>query len=139
MDSPAYGLYIDNVEILQHAMGRFDGALQGVMLVALLLLFPVTIQLLVQQDDSPLWRTVVVEKESDEENDGTDARGESLSRDDVARIATFNIKVFGETKMGKADVVAELVEIIHRYDMVVVQEIKDIDSTVPYDFLDAIN
>ena len=100
MDSAAEGLYIDNVELSQLTMGRFDGALQGVMLVSLLLLFPITIQLLVQQDDSPLWRTVVVEIESDEENDGTDARTESLSREDVARIATFNIKVFGETKMG---------------------------------------
>ena len=56
-----------------------------------------------------------------------------------SRIATFNIKVFGETKMGKSDVVSELVNITLRYDMVVVQEIKDLDQTVPYDFLDAIN
>lgn len=139
MDSADEGLYIDNVELFPLIMGRFDGALQGVMLVTLLLLFPITIQLLVQQDESPLWRTVIVEIESEQEDNGTDARTESLSREDVARIATFNIKVFGETKMGKAEVVAELVEIVHRFDMVVVQEIKDIDSTVPYDFLDAIN
>ena len=41
--------------------------------------------------------------------------------------------------MGKADVVSELVNITLRYDMLVVQEIKDLDQTVPYDFLDAIN
>ena len=119
-------------------MARHDNALQGVMLVALLILFPMTIQLLVHQDESPLWRTVYVEVDSEEEDD-TEARSESRTRDDVARIATFNIKVFGETKMGKPDVVSELVNITLRYDMVVVQEIKDLDQTVPYDFLDAIN
>ena len=61
MDSADEGLYIDNVELFPLIMGRFDGALQGVMLVTLLLLFPITIQLLVQQDESPLWRTVIVE------------------------------------------------------------------------------
>ena len=50
MDSADEGLYIDNVELFPLIMGRFDGALQGVMLVTLLLLFPITIQLLVQQD-----------------------------------------------------------------------------------------
>ncbi len=119
-------------------MVRHDNALQGVMLVALLILFPMTIQLLVHQDESPLWKTVYVEVESEEDED-PEARSESRTREDVARIATFNIKVFGETKMGKSDVVSELVNITLRYDMVVVQEIKDLDQTVPYDFLDAIN
>ena len=120
-------------------MARHDNALQGVMLVALLILFPMTIQLLVHQDESPLWKTVYVEVESDDDDDDAEARSESRDRVDVARIATFNIKIFGETKMGKADVVSELVNITLRYDMVVVQEIKDLDQTVPYDFLDAIN
>jgi len=62
-----------------------------------------------------LWRTVVVEIESEQETMELMHAPESLSREDVARIATFNIKVFGETKMGKAEVVAELVEIVHRY------------------------
>ena len=119
-------------------MARHDNALQGVMLVALLILFPMTIQLLVHQDESPLWKTIYVDVDSDEAEDA-EARSESRNREDVARIATFNIKIFGETKMGKTDVVSELVNITLRYDMVVVQEIKDMDQTVPYDFLDAIN
>ena len=119
-------------------MARHDNALQGVMLVALLILFPMTIQLLVHQDESPLWRTVYVEVDGEDAED-TEARSESRSREDVARIATFNIKIFGETKMSKADVVSELVNITLRYDMLVVQEIKDLDQTVPYDFLVAIN
>ena len=79
------------------------------------------------------------EVEPEEGEEETEARSESRSREDVARIATFNIKIFGETKMGKADVISELVNITLRYDMLVVQEIKDLDQTVPYDFLDAIN
>ena len=71
-------------------MARHDKALQSVMLVALLILFPMTIQLLVHQDESPLWRTVYVEVDS-EEDEEIDARSEPPRREDVARIATFNI------------------------------------------------
>ena len=38
--------------------------------------------------------------------------------------------------MGKPEVVSELVEIFDRYDLVTVQEIKDINQEVPYRFLD---
>tara|TARA_B100002051_G_scaffold259866_1_gene279799 strand:- start:458 stop:1384 length:927 start_codon:yes stop_codon:yes gene_type:complete len=61
---------------------------------------------------------------------------EQLEREDTIRIATFNIKIFGQTKMGKPEVVSELVNIFDRYDMVSVQEIKDINQQVPYQFLD---
>ena len=54
-------------------MARHDNALQGVMLVALLVLFPMIIQLLVHQDESPLWRTVYVDVEGEDEED-TEAR-----------------------------------------------------------------
>ena len=60
-------------------------------------------------------------------------------RSEVARVATFNIQVFGRAKMAKTEVVDELVQIFSRYDMVVVQEIKDIEEQVPYQFLDALN
>ena len=59
-----------------------------------------------------------------------------LDSDDTVRLATFNIRTFGVTKMGKPEVVSELVEIFDRYDMVTVQEIKDINQGVPYRFLD---
>lgn len=64
---------------------------------------------------------------------------EEVDRSEAAKVATFNIKVFGDTKMGKENVVTELVEIFYRYDMVAVQEIKDIDQEVPYQFLGALN
>ena len=59
-----------------------------------------------------------------------------FDREDTVRLATFNIRTFGVTKMGKPEVVTELVEIFDRYDMVSVQEIKDINQEVPYRFLD---
>ena len=59
-----------------------------------------------------------------------------LDSDDTVRLATFNIRTFGVTKMGKPEVVSELVEIFDRYDAVTVQEIKDINQEVPYRFLD---
>ena len=61
---------------------------------------------------------------------------QEVNREDSIRIATFNIKIFGKTKIGKENVVSELVTIFDRYDLVSVQEIKDIDQQVPYLFLD---
>ena len=58
---------------------------------------------------------------------------------DTIAIAAFNIQVFGNTKIGKPEVVAELAEIVRKYDIVAVQEIKNIEQTVPYAFLEAIN
>ena len=55
--------------------------------------------------------------------------------DDVVRIATFNIRVFGQTKMGRPDVVQTLADIVRKYDLVAVQEIKDVSEQVADDFL----
>ena len=54
-------------------------------------------------------------------------------------IATFNIKVFGKTKAGKPEVMSELAGIVRLFDIVAIQEIKDIDNTVPGLFLTEIN
>lgn len=55
------------------------------------------------------------------------------------KIATFNIQIFGETKAGKPAVMAELASIIRKYDIVAIQEIKNIGQTVPTLFLNEIN
>ncbi len=55
--------------------------------------------------------------------------------DDVIRIATFNIRVFGQTKLGRPDVVQTLADIVRKYDLVAVQEIKDASEQVADDFL----
>ncbi|MBT60969.1 MAG: hypothetical protein CMA63_05395 [Euryarchaeota archaeon] len=125
-------------------MGDYNGYLQGLSLAAILILAPIALQSLLTGDSADVVY-VLVEEDTPPPiiiivNDSSnDAREEELNRSEVARIATFNIKIFGETKMGKADVVDVLVDTVLRYDLVAVQEIKDIDQTVPYDFLDAIN
>ena len=68
----------------------------------------------------------------------TDVENAATNQDTIA-IAAFNIQVFGNTKIGKPEVVAELAEIVRKYDIVAVQEIKNIEQTVPYAFLEAIN
>ena len=40
-------------------------------------------------------------------------------------IGAFNIQIFGESKMSKSDVVASLIEILARYDIVLIEEIRD--------------
>ena len=59
-----------------------------------------------------------------EDTEDTEARSENSSREDVARIATFNIKILVKQKWAKH--VIELVNIILRYDMFAVQDIKDL-------------
>jgi len=64
-------------------------------------------------------------------------------------IGAFNIQVFGQSKMDKPDVVDILVQIVQRYDILMIQEIRDKAqtalpelvadvnkvSTVQYDFV----
>ena len=54
-------------------------------------------------------------------------------------IASFNIKVFGKTKESNASVMQSLAEIVRMYDVMAIQEIKDINQEVPYQFLDLLN
>lgn len=41
------------------------------------------------------------------------------------RIGAFNLKVFGPTKSGKVHILDYIVKIIHRYDIILLQEIRD--------------
>ena len=126
-------------------MGSLDGYLQALSLVAILILAPMTIHLVIHKEENTVFVYVdssddSEDKDSDRLDNETIAREiPELNRSEVARIATFNIKVFGETKMGKPEVVSVLVDTVLQYDMVSVQEIRDIDQTVPYDFLEQIN
>ena len=54
-------------------------------------------------------------------------------------VASFNIKIFGKTKASNDTVMASLVEIVSKYDIIAIQEIKDIDQEVPYEFLELLN
>ena len=120
-------------------MGSMDGYLQALSLVAILILAPMTIHLMVHQEENTVFVFVEPETKPEDEEEVVGREIPQLNRSEVARIATFNIKVFGKTKMGKPDVVTQLVDTVLQYDLVAIQEIKDIDETVPYDFLAELN
>ena len=117
-------------------MNGGEKALQAISIIAIVVLSVITINLLNQKDDDAEIVYVMVDNRITVDENYT---VEELDRSEVARIATFNIKVFGDTKMSNQTVVNELVDIFQRYDMVAVQEIKDIDEEVPYLFLDELN
>lgn len=54
-------------------------------------------------------------------------------------IASFNIQVFGPTKMSKPEVRKQLIEIIKKFSVVFVQEIRDASQTAIYDLLADLN
>ena len=110
--------------------------LQALSLVAIIILATITIDLLSEEDGEAEIVYVMVDNRIIVDENFTI---EPLDRNEVARVATFNIKVFGDTKMSNQTVVDELVDIFQRYDMVAVQEIKDIDEEVPYLFLNELN
>ncbi|XP_012939295.2 deoxyribonuclease-1 [Aplysia californica] len=45
------------------------------------------------------------------------------------KIAAFNIQIFGTKKLGKTDVIGVLVKILCRYDLILIQEIRDSSET----------
>ena len=110
--------------------------LQAISLIAIVILSIITINLLNEKDDDAEIVYVMVDNRITIDENYT---VEDLDRSEVARVASFNIKVFGDTKMSNQTVVSELVDIFQRYDMIAVQEIKDIDEEVPYLFLDELN
>ena len=58
---------------------------------------------------------------------------------DLLHVAAFNIKVFGATKASKSDVMSVLANITQRYDVMLVQEIRDINMLAIYQLLDLVN
>lgn len=55
------------------------------------------------------------------------------------RVSAFNVQVFGLSKMDKPEVVEALMQIISRFDLVMIQEVRDISETAIYDLLDSLN
>jgi deoxyribonuclease-1-like protein len=54
-------------------------------------------------------------------------------------IGSFNVQVFGTTKMSKQYVVDVLVQIFRRYDIALIMEIRDVSTTAIYNLLNQIN
>jgi len=64
---------------------------------------------------------------------------DSVEERTTAKIAAFNIQIFGRAKREKEDVMATLVKIAREFDILLVQEIRDSsEQTAPY-FLQRIN
>ncbi|MFI4873992.1 MAG: endonuclease/exonuclease/phosphatase family protein [Blastopirellula sp. JB062] len=58
---------------------------------------------------------------------------------DKIRIASFNIQVFGQSKMNKPEVMKVLTEIVRKFDIVAVQELRSSKQDVIPRFLEMIN
>jgi len=58
---------------------------------------------------------------------------------DTIKIASFNIQVFGTSKLGKPKVMDVLAQVVRRFDVVAVQEVRAKDQTVVPRFLAMIN
>jgi deoxyribonuclease-1-like protein len=59
--------------------------------------------------------------------------------DGTIRIASYNIQVFGTSKMGKPQVMDILANVVRRFDVVAIQEVRSADQTILPRFVDLIN
>lgn len=60
-------------------------------------------------------------------------------RPNELRVAAFNVQVFGLSKMDKPEVVSALTQIVNRFDLVMIQEVRDISETAIVSLLDEVN
>lgn len=58
---------------------------------------------------------------------------------DTIRIASYNIQVFGQSKLGKPDVMKVLTDVVRKFDIVAVQELRSSEQDVIPRFLAMIN
>ncbi len=59
--------------------------------------------------------------------------------DRPVRIATFNIQVFGTSKLAKPEVMGVLADVVRRFDVVAIQEVRSTDQTVVPQFVQLVN
>ena len=67
------------------------------------------------------------------------ANGAVQKPGDVIRIASYNIQVFGESKLAKSQVVDTLVKVVRHFDIVAIQEVRAKEDTILPRFVAAIN
>lgn len=58
---------------------------------------------------------------------------------ETIKIASFNIQVFGTTKLGKPEVMSVLVDVARRFDVLAIQEVRSVDQTIVPRFVESIN
>jgi endonuclease/exonuclease/phosphatase family metal-dependent hydrolase len=69
----------------------------------------------------------------------TGVSAEPAARGEMVRIATFNIQVFGQSKLDKPEVMDVLARTVRRFDVVAIQEVRSSDQNVLPQFVDLIN
>ena len=57
----------------------------------------------------------------------------------AVRIGSFNIQVFGKSKLSTSSTVDILVRIVRRYDLLLIQEVRDKSETAIFTLLDLVN
>ena len=62
-----------------------------------------------------------------------------IAAGETIRVASFNIQVFGMSKLGKPDVMDVLAKVVRRFDVVAIQEIRSKDTTLLPKFVQMIN
>jgi len=62
-----------------------------------------------------------------------------MASGDTIKVASFNIQVFGISKLGKPQVMDVLAQVVRRFDVVAIQEIRSKDTTVLPRFVELIN
>ena len=69
---------------------------------------------------------------------GLDNSPPAASDDSLIRVASFNIQVFGQSKLAKPDVMSVLAAVVRRFDVVAIQEIRSKEPVLPQ-FVEEIN
>lgn len=64
---------------------------------------------------------------------------ETSATNQTIKICTFNIQNFGKTKIGRPDTLKTLVDIVHRFDVVAIQEVSDSTGVAMKQFATALN
>jgi len=68
-----------------------------------------------------------------------DAESAAAETPDSLRVSAFNVQVFGQKKISNAEVVDILVQIILKYDIILIQEIRDSKGTAIKKLLQEVN
>ncbi|MFG0334395.1 MAG: endonuclease/exonuclease/phosphatase family protein [Maioricimonas sp. JB049] len=88
--------------------------------------------------------SVFIEGQSGGAGDDATASGDAAAvarpsiRDEIS-VATWNIQVFGRSKIAKPEVMETIVDVIRRFDVIAIQEVRSSDQSVISRFLSMVN
>jgi endonuclease/exonuclease/phosphatase family metal-dependent hydrolase len=85
------------------------------------------------------WNTLLLPVGGSSISGGLGASGELDRPDATIRIASFNIQVFGESKLAKPEVMQVLVDVVRQFDVVAIQEVRSRTQDVLPRFVQLLN